>query len=167
MAPDNQTWTARGLDADMPNYRMAIVLFSYIFKKRPSDLKTSQSSISRPIINYSVIAAKIFAHFLCLCLLSVTLSNFFDQNFQIFYTLGISVVYLVIIALISAKSAVLCLIKLYQARAPSEIRAKCVMSPSCSEYMAGAIEKYGLYSGVSRGFHRLRRCAPPARFDYP
>ena len=36
----------------------------------------------------------------------------------------------------------------------------CLMYPSCSEYMALAIEKYGPYRGIPRGLRRIMRCNP-------
>lgn len=36
----------------------------------------------------------------------------------------------------------------------------CVMYPSCSTYMIGAIERYGVVKGVFRGIRRILRCHP-------
>ena len=46
-------------------------------------------------------------------------------------------------------------VKLYQRYAPEEIRRKCILKPSCSEYMIRAVEMYGVWKGVERGTHRL------------
>jgi len=83
------------------------------------------------------------------------------------YVAGIAGAYLLTTAILFRARIVIWMIRLYQARAPEEIRAKCVMTPRCSDYMASAIEKYGLIVGVSKGVERLRRCGPPARTDYP
>jgi len=36
----------------------------------------------------------------------------------------------------------------------------CVMEPTCSHYMIGAIERYGVIRGVFRGIRRILRCHP-------
>jgi putative membrane protein insertion efficiency factor len=45
----------------------------------------------------------------------------------------------------------------------------CRFEPSCSRYMVGAIEKYGLIRGVGKGLRRLSRCHPwdPGGYDPP
>ncbi|MFN0047951.1 MAG: membrane protein insertion efficiency factor YidD [Cytophagales bacterium] len=53
------------------------------------------------------------------------------------------------------------LIRFYQKTAPARIRQSCRFEPSCSEYMILAIEKYGVFSGVSKGLNRLGRCKIP------
>ena len=67
-----------------------------------------------------------------------------------------------------AKRAVICLVHLYQSKAPDDVRLKCVFEPSCSEYMILAVEKYGAIIGVIKGIRRLGRChAPNGGKDYP
>lgn len=51
------------------------------------------------------------------------------------------------------------LIRLYQRTA--RFRPKvCKFSPSCSEYAAQAIEKYGVLRGIAMGVWRIMRCNP-------
>lgn len=53
-------------------------------------------------------------------------------------------------------------IKLY--RATSVIRRPCCrFYPSCSAYMAGCIERHGVFKGVVLGVLRLLRCHPLCR----
>jgi len=60
------------------------------------------------------------------------------------------------------------LILVYQRFAPSKVRLRCVYTPSCSEYMKLAIEKYGFIEGVKRGWDRLDRCHyPHSGEDWP
>jgi len=47
------------------------------------------------------------------------------------------------------------MVKLYQHYAPENLRRKCLLKPTCSEYMILAIEKYGVIRGVWKGGHRL------------
>lgn len=56
------------------------------------------------------------------------------------------------------KKALICAIHIYQRYAPAGLRNKCRFEPSCSQYMIGALEKYGLLKGLRKGVDRLRRC---------
>jgi hypothetical protein len=46
---------------------------------------------------------------------------------------------------------------------------RCRFSPSCSEYMVGALHKHGPLRGLARGVWRLCRCHPwnPGGYDPP
>ena len=60
------------------------------------------------------------------------------------------------------------IIRFYQKHAPKELRESCLYTPSCSEYMILAIEKYGVIKGVIKGIIRLLKCKPPnGGEDYP
>jgi len=60
------------------------------------------------------------------------------------------------------------MIKIYQNNAPKRLRASCRFEPSCSNYMAQAIKKYGPFVGVKMGVNRLLRCRiPNGGIDYP
>ena len=50
-------------------------------------------------------------------------------------------------------------IRAYQATAPIRPRM-CRYHPSCSEYTAQAISKYGVFTGVALGARRILRCSP-------
>jgi putative component of membrane protein insertase Oxa1/YidC/SpoIIIJ protein YidD len=59
-------------------------------------------------------------------------------------------------------------IHLYQRYASAETRLKCCLFPSCSQYTAMAIKRYGAVIGISKGFFRIvRRCKPPGGMDFP
>ncbi len=58
-------------------------------------------------------------------------------------------------------------VKVYQRYASDEVRLRCVYTPSCSEYMILAIEKYGVIRGIHKGLKRLNRCHAPGGIDYP
>ena len=77
--------------------------------------------------------------------------------------IGYSAVYLLFIA----KRAIIWTVHLYQNRAKDETRLRCVMEPSCSEYMILAVEKYGAIRGVIKGIGRLHRCGIENGIDYP
>ncbi len=80
----------------------------------------------------------------------------------------VSVVCLVIFIIIVTKHIIIFCIHLYQRYASEEIRLRCVFTPSCSEYMILAIQKYGVIKGVRKGIDRLHRCHEPnGGEDYP
>jgi putative membrane protein insertion efficiency factor len=60
------------------------------------------------------------------------------------------------------------LIKCYQSCISPFIggRCACRFTPTCSEYTAGAIEKYGFFRGVYMGMRRIGRCRPGGGFGY-
>lgn len=60
-------------------------------------------------------------------------------------------------------------IRVYQRTLSPLLGSVCRFQPSCSRYMIGAIEKYGVVRGVSKGCRRLCRCHPwhPGGFDPP
>ena len=57
------------------------------------------------------------------------------------------------------------LINLYQA-APLSTHKLCRFTPTCSEYMKQAIEKYGVRKGVKLGIKRLLKCHPFGKYGY-
>ena len=66
-----------------------------------------------------------------------------------------------------AKRAIIWAVHVYQNKAPDEVRLRCTMEPSCSEYMILAVQKYGVFKGVYKGIHRLKRCGDESGIDYP
>lgn len=59
------------------------------------------------------------------------------------------------------------LIKFYQAAiSPILGMGKCRFYPSCSEYAAEAIRRYGLFYGSQLALRRLFRCGPWSRGGY-
>lgn len=68
-----------------------------------------------------------------------------------------------------AAALILGLIRLYQRTISPLLGDVCRFEPSCSNYMIGAIRKYGVARGVWRGLKRLGRCHPwhPGGFDPP
>ncbi|MCS7077624.1 MAG: membrane protein insertion efficiency factor YidD [Bacteroidia bacterium] len=52
------------------------------------------------------------------------------------------------------------LIKVYQYMLSPLLPNACRFTPTCSEYMVQAIQKYGILRGTWRGLKRLSRCHP-------
>lgn len=63
------------------------------------------------------------------------------------------------------KRLLIFLVRLYQWGISPILRPQCAYSPSCSHYMVGAIEQWGL-KGVWMGLKRIGRCHPWGGFGY-
>ena len=60
-------------------------------------------------------------------------------------------------------------IRLYQVTLSPLLGPACRFEPSCSRYMIGALQKYGLIKGLWKGIGRVLRCHPwnPGGYDPP
>ncbi len=60
-------------------------------------------------------------------------------------------------------------IRLYQVTVSPLLGPTCRFEPSCSRYMVGALQKYGLIKGLRKGVGRILRCHPwhPGGYDPP
>lgn len=57
-------------------------------------------------------------------------------------------------------------IRLYQATVSPLLGNVCFFEPSCSRYMAAALQKYGLVRGLIKGTGRICRCNPWSKGGY-
>ncbi len=64
------------------------------------------------------------------------------------------------------KQLAIAMVRFYQRGISPLLGARCRFTPSCSHYMIGAIEKYGLLRGVTKGVLRILRCHPFNRGGY-
>jgi len=58
------------------------------------------------------------------------------------------------------------LVRLYQLTLSPLIGRQCRFQPTCSNYMIGAVEKYGVLRGVPLGLWRILRCNPFCKGGY-
>ncbi|OFV97519.1 MAG: membrane protein insertion efficiency factor YidD [Acidobacteria bacterium RIFCSPLOWO2_12_FULL_54_10] len=65
------------------------------------------------------------------------------------------------------KTFILALIGFYRQAISPTIPSACKFYPTCSEYAAEAIERYGVLQGLKRAAKRLLRCRPfhPGGYD--
>ena len=49
---------------------------------------------------------------------------------------------------------------------PLHSHSMCRFTPTCSEYMAEAIEEYGVIKGIKLGIKRIVRCRPRGGFGF-
>lgn len=66
----------------------------------------------------------------------------------------------------AAARAMSYLIRGYQRYVSPILPDSCIYSPTCSEYMLEAIQKYGAARGFWLGFKRILRCNPFHRGGY-
>ncbi|MCY2985543.1 MAG: membrane protein insertion efficiency factor YidD [Planctomycetota bacterium] len=61
------------------------------------------------------------------------------------------------------------MVRFYQRAISPLLGNNCRFSPTCSQYMIEAIEKYGVLRGAWRGTKRICRCHPftPGGYDPP
>ena len=62
--------------------------------------------------------------------------------------------------------AVILAVRLYQLTLSPLVGRQCRFQPTCSNYMIGAVEKYGVLRGVPLGLWRIIRCNPFCKGGY-
>lgn len=128
--------------------------------------KRPVNPLRRPQVRYGKMAASVIG--LAVLFTTVFFVSGFVESAGTRERILLGLAALVVYALILSKRAVIWLVHLYQSRALDATRLRCVFTPSCSEYMILAVEKYGAVIGVVKGIRRLMRChAPNGGEDYP
>ena len=119
-----------------------------------------QYVLGRPLYRPPVTYTKVIVW----TLIVVAISIFFSVLLQKFlYTLGfflpkilIYLSFYLIELFFLLKPFAITLIKLYQHYAPEEVRRRCLLKPTCSEYAILAIKKYGTLIGTIKTWRRLK-----------
>lgn len=65
----------------------------------------------------------------------------------------------------SLKKVCIYLIRAYQVT-PFHGHSMCRFTPTCSEYMIEAIEKFGVTRGIKLGIKRILKCHPKGGYGY-
>ena len=109
----------------------------------------------RPPITYGKALATVFVAVICLVAIAVAgffLLSLLGFSLNVFFYIAI---YLFLVSLIFLRwLAVLC-IRLYQRYAHEEVRRRCLLKPTCSEYAIIVIKKYGFVIGSIKTWIRL------------
>jgi putative component of membrane protein insertase Oxa1/YidC/SpoIIIJ protein YidD len=89
--------------------------------------------------------------------------SFYPSVWQ-FYSCGSAIAFAV-----RLRKLLVIAVELYQRYAPEEIRRRCTLMPTCSEYAILALRKYGVIVGLYRIYVRLTRTCKGGeyRMDYP
>ena len=83
------------------------------------------------------------------------LGNRFHIHWFISHPVTVSVVACTLCFLLILKRAIIGCVRFYQHYAPEDIRRKCILKPTCSEYMILAVNKYGVFTGMKKSIYRL------------
>ncbi len=110
----------------------------------------------RPPVTYFKAVIILFTCLLCLVGLSMaiyyTLSWMgLELSKSLFFT-----IFFIVILVISARWLGVLLVLLYQHYAPEEVRRRCLLKPTCSEYAVIVLRKYGLIVGGIKIWIRLK-----------
>lgn len=93
----------------------------------------------------------------------------FQENNEVYFFIISTFLFVFIAAFFMAKRAIIGMIRLYQRYAPEDVRRRCLLKPTCSEYAILAIEKYGVIHGLKKTYIRLNKTCRGRtyRIDYP
>ena len=58
------------------------------------------------------------------------------------------------------------IVRFYQKYISPSLGNNCKYLPTCSDYMIGCLEKYGVIRGLPRGIWRILRCNPFSKGGY-
>lgn len=131
------------------------------------DLAANERKIKRPDIDVKKSLVKVLV-ILFIWILSIvgTAIAFLQMKSPIILVSCLAA--LAILVALTLKKATVLSVLLYQRLAPEKLRRSCLFTPSCSEYMLLAIEKYGICKGLFLGVRRLFRChGSNGGVDYP
>lgn len=128
----------------------------------------STRKLNRPSLTYWQFALKwlgILIIEIGIAVFIIWLSHRFSFTFKVNLYLFCCIVLLAIAIL---RWLVIDCVKLYQHYASEDVRHRCRMMPSCSEYTIISLRKYGLVIGLLLSFIRLyKRCDGTYRIEYP
>jgi uncharacterized protein len=147
------------LPDNAPDWLVVIYLLKYMAFPNPERSPALEHLVVRPIINTSKILLVVSLHLLPATALVVLVVVFFRAYLAV--TIVGVLVYGVAACVHKRRNIVIWLIRIYQARASAEVRLRCKLRPSCSEYMVECVQKYGAIVGVRRGLQRVRTCGDP------
>lgn len=133
---------------------LSAVAQQLFFSGRQPNEPGYQRVLVRPVIRWGRIAANCLLTAAACGVLFFAVKHAVSWPAAMWATAGALAVYLCL----RMKSIIITLVRIYQRYAPDAIRDRCLYEPTCSEYMIGAVQKYGVCRGVCRGVKRLCRC---------
>ena len=115
-----------------------------------------------PIIYISEVILNIFIPIMVISIMTYIEYINFDINF-----IRKLLIYFSIYVFLRMKSIIIFTIKIYQLFAPLDVRSRCCLTPTCSQYSILCIKKYGVIIGCIKSIIRLRKCNGQKEEDYP
>ena len=147
------------LPDNAPDWIVVLYLFKYVAFPNQERASAFEHLVVRPTINIPKILSTVSLHLLP-AVVGIVLAIVFFRSCLILVVFGV-LVYSIASCIYKRKIIVISAIRIYQIRAAAEVRLRCKMQPSCSEYMIQCIQKYGVISGVRKGLQRVRICGDP------
>ncbi len=129
--------------------------------------------LNRELIKPKTNIITAFKYLLIIEILIVELSYSFDYLFVWFrISISFSISYLLastLVICVCLKKLLILSVKLYQYYASEQIRRKCTLMPSCSEYTILALQKHGVIMGLYKAYFRVfKKCkGNNYSIDYP
>ena len=123
----------------------------------------------RPEIHYWKAVVFFLAHFIVGYGIALLFAYFREDTFGAMSLFAAKWFFIPTLSLFVLTSRCTCIwcVRLYQRYAKPQVRMRCCMTPSCSEYAILAFKKYGTIIGGIKTIGRLKRCHPPGGVDYP
>jgi len=166
------SFSLRGLQMDENKYESTVSASkeeSLLKALEIFEAEQSKKEITRPELNTKRILLVFFGWLVSYALICTAVFAI-GNELRISGWISAAVVFILLLAILipNAKKLIRNSVLLYQKYAPEKVRASCLFTPSCSEYMLLAVEKHGVIKGVSMGIKRLLRCHHPnGGIDYP
>lgn len=128
----------------------------------------STRKINRPLLNYRQFTLK-WLVVLVVEIGIVTFTIWLSHRFKLTFKVDVYIIScIIILTLFLLRWLLIDCIKIYQHYAPEDVRRRCRMMPSCSDYAIISLQKYGLLLGVVLSCIRLyKRCDGTYRIEYP
>ena len=128
----------------------------------------------RPDTNIKHALKWIFYYEICVVVISMLLFILLNRlgiSFPLFSKKFIFLFYLVsfLLFVVCLRKVLVLGVELYQHYAPEDVRRRCMMMPSCSEYALLALRKHGVIIGLIKIYVRLtKKCKGGVyKIDYP
>lgn len=160
LATENNKVVVSTLPANAPNWMVILFLVHYLVFPKNKASEAFEHLVTRPQIDFRKALSVLALYSAAVIAIAVFAVIFFHTNIVLAFAGALALGLLV--CLCHGRSIVIWIIRMYQARAAAEVRLRCKLKPSCSEYMISEVGQYGVFAGVRRGLDRVRSCGDPA-----
>lgn len=148
--------TVSTLPANASDWVVILFILRYLTFSAHNTSGPLEHLVQRPQLNVNQLLRTALFHLTAATSIAGSLS--FLLGASILWGIAGVVVYVTVVCLLKSQSLVIWLIRFYQAKAKAEVRLRCKMKPSCSEYMAICVRQHGVVAGVRKGLERVRSC---------